>query len=64
MTDIAHPNRALRQILERLVALGVIPEAAPALRRSMRTMEAALQEAVLGEVEAFRESHNPQILRT
>jgi hypothetical protein len=62
MTTLAHPDRALRQTLERLIALGVIPDAAATLRRSARAMEMALQDAVLGEIEAFKASRNPRIL--
>ena len=62
MTDAARPDRALRQSLERLAGLGVIPGVAPALRRSASNVEAALRDAVLGEVAAFSDSRNPQIL--
>jgi hypothetical protein len=62
MISLPQPDRALQSSLERLAALGVIPQAAPTLRRATRAMEAALQEAVLIEIPAFRESHNPQIL--
>ncbi len=62
MSTVTYADRALLQTLERLVALGAIPAAAAALRRSTRAMEAGLQEAVLGEVAAFTESHNPQVL--
>ena len=62
MTDTARPDRALRQSLERLAGLGVIPGVAPALRRSASNVEAALRDAVLGEVAAFSDSRNPQIL--
>lgn len=56
------PNRALLRTLERLLELGIIPDVAPALRRSANDVEGALREAVLGEVAAFSDSRNPQIL--
>ena len=62
MTDTVRPNRSLLQTLERLLELGIIPVVAPALRRSANDVEGALREAVLGEVAAFSDSRNPQIL--
>lgn len=62
MTESSRLDRALIQTLERLAALGVIPDVAPALRRSADSVEAALRDAVLGEVAAFTDSRNPQIL--
>src|SRR5271157_2240540 len=62
MIDAVRPNRALLQMLERLLELSVIPDVAPALRRSANDVELALREAVLGEVAAFSDSRNPQIL--
>jgi PucR C-terminal helix-turn-helix domain/GGDEF-like domain len=62
MIDAVHPNRAMLQTLERLLELGVIPDVAPALRRSADYVEGALREAVLGEVAAFSDSRNPQII--
>ena len=49
------PDRALARSLAALVALGLVPDAAPALRRTTRAMETALLDAVLGEVAGFRE---------
>jgi hypothetical protein len=62
MTESSRLDRALTQTLERLVELGVIPEVGPALRRSAASVETALRDAVLGEVVAFTDSRNPQIL--
>ena len=62
MTDAAPSPRALLQTLERLATLGVIPGVAPALRRSADAVETAMRDAVLGEVAAFSDSRNPQIL--
>jgi DNA-binding PucR family transcriptional regulator len=62
MTDAAPSSRALLQTLERLDALSVIPDVAPALRRSAAAVETALRDAVLGEVAGFSDSRNPQIL--
>ena len=62
MTESSRLDRALLQTLERLAKLGVIPDVAPALRRSASNVEAALRDAVLGEVAAFSDSRNPQIL--
>ena len=62
MIESSRPDRALIQTLERLAELGVIPDVAPALRRSAGSVETALREAVLGEVTAFTDSRNPQIL--
>lgn len=62
MPNLAQQDRALRQTLERLGRLGVIPQAAPTLRRSLSGLESVLQEAVLGEIDAFTESRNPQVL--
>ena len=62
MSNLAQQDRALRQTLDRLARLGVIPHAAPVLRRSVGGLETLLQEAVLGEIDAFTASRNPQIL--
>ena len=62
MTDTVRPKRSLLQTLERLLELGIFPVVAPALRRSANDVEGALREAVLGEVAAFSDSRNPQIL--
>jgi DNA-binding PucR family transcriptional regulator len=62
MTDAARHDRALVQTLERLAGLGVIPGVAPALGRSAGEVEEALRDAVLGEVRAFSDSRNPQVL--
>ncbi len=62
MSESSRLDRALIQTLERLVELGVIPDVAPALRRSAGSVEAALRDAVLSEVNAFTDSRNPQIL--
>jgi hypothetical protein len=62
MTHAARPDRALTQTLERLTALGVIPDVAPALRRSAAGVEDALRDAILSEIAAFSDSRNPQIL--
>ena len=62
MADAARSDRALLQTLRRLAELGVIPGVAPALRRSTKDVEGALRHAVLGEVAAFSDSRNPQIL--
>jgi hypothetical protein len=52
----------LDRALAALVGLDVIPSAAVALRRSAEPVEVSLSEAILGEVAAFTESRNPQIL--
>jgi DNA-binding PucR family transcriptional regulator len=62
MTDAARHDRALVQALERLSGLGVIPDVAPALGRSAGEVEEALRDAVIGEVRAFSDSRNPQVL--
>lgn len=62
MTAIARPDRALEQTLERLTALRVIPDVAPALAASAQAVEQGLREAVLTEVAAFSASRNPDIL--
>ena len=62
MSESSRLDRALIQTLERLVELLVIPDVAPALRRSAGSVEAALRDAVLSEVNAFTDSRNPQIL--
>ena len=62
MSDAAPSPRALLQTLERLTALSVIPDVAPSLRRSAASVEAALRDAVIGEVAGFSDSRNPQIL--
>jgi PucR C-terminal helix-turn-helix domain/GGDEF-like domain len=62
MSSDTNPDRALEKSLERLVGLGVAPLAAPALRRTVKGIETALQQAVLDEVAAFRDSRNPQVL--
>jgi DNA-binding PucR family transcriptional regulator len=62
MSDAARPDRAQLQTLKRLAELGVIPDVAPALRRSANEVEGALRDEVLSEVAAFSDSRNPQIL--
>lgn len=52
----------LETALAGLADLGVIPGAAFELRRSAEPVETALREAILGEVAAFSQSRNPQIL--
>ena len=57
------PEQAtLSQVLALLTETGIIPRAAAALESSMQTTGAALREAVLAEVPAFRASGNPDIL--
>ena len=62
MSESSRLDRALMQTLERLAELGVIPDVAPALRRSAGSVEIALRDAILSEVLAFTNSRNPQIL--
>ena len=62
MTLAAGPPRALLLTLERLADIGVIPGVAPLLRRSGPRVEDALRDAVLGEVAAFTDTRNPQVL--
>ncbi len=62
MTEAAPSPRALLQTLERLAALGVVPDVAPALRASSAAVETTMRDAVLGEVAGFSDSRNPQIL--
>lgn len=52
----------LRQALAQLAAMAVIPKAAAALQAAAGTARDALRQAVLAEVVAFSESHNPQVL--
>ena len=52
----------LGRALSALFELGAIPGAAPELRRSAGKVEFLLREAILSEVAAFSQSHNPQIL--
>lgn len=55
--------RSLRAVLTALAALGVVPNAAQVLKASMPQAGGRLEEAVLTDVPAFRESGNPEILR-
>ena len=55
-------DTALPQVLERLAAAGVIPQAASSLAGSMRNFGAELRKAVLSEVPAFSSSGNPDIM--
>jgi hypothetical protein len=55
-------HRSLGQVLRRLAALGVTPEAGAALDASMPDVGTALRQAVLAEVPAFSASGNPDIL--
>jgi hypothetical protein len=53
---------ALQQVLALLKTTGVVPRAAAALGDAMNDAGAALREAILAEVPAFRTSGNPEIL--
>ena len=53
---------ALRQGLAALAAIGVVPQAARALRASAHAAAQALRAAVLEEIPAFSASANPDIL--
>jgi sugar diacid utilization regulator len=62
MTVVAFDVRPLRRALERLAALGVVPNAAASLDVSAPRVEEALRKAILDEVSGFTESHNPHVL--
>ena len=55
MTVAAFDVRPLRRALERLTALGVVPDAAAPLGGSARKVEEALRKAILDEVSGFTE---------
>jgi hypothetical protein len=55
-------DAALRQVLERLAAAGVIPHAASPLQASMQRVGAELRKSVLDEIPAFTGSGNPEII--
>ena len=62
MSVAALDLRPLRQAHARLADLGVVPEAAAAMRASARDAVAALRREVLKEVRGFSDSANPRVL--
>lgn len=61
MTSAAAHFPTLRQALDRLVELGIVPAAGASLVESAPRVEDALRRAVLAEVPAFTESGNPRV---
>jgi PucR C-terminal helix-turn-helix domain/GGDEF-like domain len=55
-------DTALRQVLQRLSAAGVIPRTASLLAASVTSAGAELRKAVLADVPAFASSGNPEIM--
>jgi sugar diacid utilization regulator len=55
-------DRALRRVLATLATAGLIPQAASALRATMKTTGFALREAVTADVPAFQLSGNPDVV--
>jgi PucR C-terminal helix-turn-helix domain/GGDEF-like domain len=55
-------SRTLRQLLELLGQLAIIPQAESALNNSLQAVHHELREVVLGEIPAFSASGNPHIM--
>lgn len=55
-------TRPLRQVLDRLREQGAIPATGESLSGKMAEVLESLREGVLGQVQAFTESRNPEIL--